>query len=100
MRRWGLWAAAVVLAAGCNMGNQGGLPQPGDEVRPSITQPIDWKAGEKGSLWVDLKATNASGSRRLGFNASPKNNPVATIQFYDAEGNPMTTQEVELAERC
>jgi hypothetical protein len=100
MRKW-LWLVAVVAtAAGCGSGGSG-LPQPGDTIRPGLTQTINWKAGEKAELWVDLQATNAQGkSRRLSHQATAKN-PVAKIIFYDAEqqviGDPL---DLELSVRC
>jgi hypothetical protein len=70
-------------------------------VQPGLTQKIDWKAGERGSLWVDLRATNSAGqARRLGFNASPVQNPVASIQFFDQANQPLDQLVIELTERC
>lgn len=97
--RLGLGVTLFVVV-GC-FRSSAGLPQPGDHVQPGLTQRIDWKASERGSLWVDLRATNTAGqARRLGFNASPRHNPVASIQFFDQADQPLAKLVIELKERC
>ncbi len=101
MGKWARWlAVALIAAAGCGFSSD--LPRAGDEVKPALTDPIKWKAGQdRGSLWVDLQATDASGkSRRLGFRASPTHNPVANIEFFNADDRPIHTTSVELNQRC
>ncbi len=101
MGKWTRWlAVALVGVAGC--GYSSDKPRPGDEVKPALTDLIRWKAGQdRGSLWVDLQATDTSGkSRRLGFRASPTHNPVAHIEFFNADDRPIHTTSVELSQRC
>ena len=97
MRKYGTWVGIVLLLTGCSQG----LPRPGDAVAPRLTQPVNWTAGEKGELWVDLAATDASGiARRLSFAASPVENPIVTVTFYDGQGGLVGEEEVELSQRC
>ena len=97
MRKYWVWPGVFLLLVGCSQG----LPGPGDTVAPRLTQPINWTAGEMGELWVDLAATNASGnSRRLSFAASPVENPIATVAFFDGQGSLVGEEEVELSQRC
>ena len=78
-----------------------GLPQPGDKVSPRLVQEIEWTPGQQGPLWVELAATSESGkTRRLGFQASPKENPIALVRFYDSANDLIRPLEVELSQRC
>ncbi len=91
-------AAMLILVAGCGYS---GLPQSGDVVSPAIVQGINWTAGKHGEIWAELSARDALGnSRRLGFAASPVNNPVANVVFYGADGKSVGQDQVELTERC
>ena len=99
MARWSIMAVAVILAtAGCS---DPSLPRPGDTVSPLIVGMSNWNAGERAALQVALVATNWTGkSRELSFFASPENNPVAQIQFYDGGNQVVESLDVELSERC
>ena len=100
MRNRMLLTGSVVLLSGC-MANFSQLPQAGDTVAPRLARPLTLKAGDVSEIWVDLAATNASGAmRRLGFAASPNHVPVATLTFFDAQGEMLGEQEVALSERC
>ena len=88
----------TLLLAGCG---QGDMPLPGDVVAPRLTEAVAWNAGGETNLFVELAATNDAGeSRRLGFAASPVNNPVASVVFYDEAGGQICSEKVELSQRC
>jgi hypothetical protein len=93
---WPVFGVALMVT-GCG---GPGVPQPGDQVKPAFSQNIDWEAGQKGELWVRLQATNTEGKTRgLSFPASRKN-PVAVVQFYDQNQQRLSSEDVELSERC
>jgi len=99
MREWFVLSVAVVcMAAGCS---DSGMPGPGDTVSPRIVDPLNWSAGQTGMLRVELHAKNKTGQlRRLGFAVSPTTNPVAQVQFFDADGQAIELLDVELSKRC
>ena len=99
MTRVVLLSLGLLILVGCFSGNR--LPGPGDTVAPRIVQPINWLAGEMGEIYVDLSAKNEGGNvRQLGFAASPVENPVASVVFYDATGAVVAEEDVELSQRC
>ena len=100
MRNLMFVTGSVVVVCGCFLSSSQ-LPRAGDTVAPRLARPLTLKAGKVSEIWVDLTATNASGtSRRLGFSASPTDDPVATLTFFDAEGKTLGEEEVRLSERC
>ena len=102
MRKWvPLLVAVMTLAAGCGEQSLPSLPQPGDTVSPRIVGTGQWKPGGNVNLRVVLEATDEMGnSRQLGFEASPKINPVAEVQFLDGGDQIVESIEVELSKRC
>ncbi|MER3417277.1 MAG: hypothetical protein C4297_13865 [Gemmataceae bacterium] len=92
-----LMSSASILV-GCSSSSD--FPQPGDTVKPSLTRPIAWVAGQKGELWADVRAITPQGqSRRLSFRASP-NNPIARVTFYAQDGSLLEENVYELGTRC
>ncbi|MBI85169.1 MAG: hypothetical protein CMJ81_18395 [Planctomycetaceae bacterium] len=97
MRKSLLLAGGLLLLVGCSQG----LPRAGDTVMPRLVRSLSLMAGEKSELWVELTAKADSGpSRRLGFSASPHEDPVATLAFYNAQGGLVGEEEVHLSLRC
>ena len=98
MRRLLCVTAVLATLVGCNTN---GLPGPGDIVSPNLVRPVNWTAGKSGEVWAELSAKSKSGvERRLSFAASPVNNPIASVVFYNAEGDTIGGDEVELSQRC
>ena len=98
MRRIILSLAVLLVIAGCS--NQG-LPRSGDTVAPNLVRPLVFKEGKAAELWVELAATTESGaSRRLSFSASPSEDPIATVAFFDADGEQIGVEEIALSQRC
>ena len=98
MKKRVILCGMLLLLAGCSSQV---FPRPGDTVSPRLAQPVKWTAGKMGELWVDLAATSESGStRRLGFSASPTENPIASVAFFDAGGALIGEEKVELSQRC
>ena len=95
----GLLGITVSAMIGCSQ--RAAMPREGDTVAPRLVQNIKWRPGEEGELWVELTATaDGEETRSLSFAASPQNNPVAEINFFAADGQPIGSERVEIAERC
>lgn len=91
----------VLVALGVGYANPG-LPHSGDTVAPRLIREVKWTPGKKVYLWVELAAFDRYGRepRRLSFDASRKENPVALVDFRDVDGKPLKSFEVELSHRC
>lgn len=97
MRKFMLLAGGLILLVGCSQG----FPRAGDTVMPRLVRSLSLMAGEKSELWVELIAkADSSPSRRLGFSASPHEDPIATLAFYNAQGGLVGEEEVRLSVRC
>jgi hypothetical protein len=97
-----LTAALTALAVLPGCSGDGGPLRRGDTVTPAFAADIDWTAGERGELYVRLRAKNQDGSaaRYLGFAGYANDkHPIATITFYHGD-QPQPPIDVALSERC
>ena len=102
MKRHFVWLAALLIfAAGCEMRNSY-LPQAGDRVAPDLVSRVNWQQGRTGKLRMRITATDAQGDERmLGFEAlGDWKNPTADVEFFDADGALIDTQQVDFNHRC
>jgi len=73
---------------------------PGDRVEPRLVEEIHWTPGRRGSLEVEITATDKSGELRLlDYEAVGEANPVAEINFLDGDLNYHSLKYVKLADR-
>lgn len=87
-----------LLAAGCA---NSGVPQAGDTVSPQLVGDAKWQPGTGQYVTVRIAATDPSGvTRSLGFFMPSSTNPVAEIEFFDADGEPIDSKEQTLSHRC
>ena len=97
MRKFMLLVGGLILLVGCSQG----FPRAGDTVMPQLVKSPSLAAGQKSELWVELIAqADSSPSRRLAFSASPNEDPIATLTFYNAQGSLVGKEEVRLSQRC
>ena len=97
MRKFMLLVGGLILLVGCSQG----FPRAGDTVMPRLVTSPSLAAGQKIELWVELIAkADSSPSRRLAFSASPNEDPIATLAFYNAQGGLVGKEEVRLSQRC
>ena len=93
---WGF--GLLVLASGCV---ESGVPQAGDTVSPQFIGEANWQPGTGEYVNVRLAATDTSGrTRMLGFFKPSSKNPVAEIEFFGADGEPIGSAEQTLSHRC
>ena len=97
MRKFMVLVGGLILLVGCSHG----FPRAGDTVMPRLVTLPSLAAGQKSELWGELiaKADSSSG-RRLAFSASPNEDPIATLTFYNAQGSLVGKEEVRLSQRC
>ena len=73
----------------------------GDTVSPSLLPNAVWQPGGGTTLSVALTATNTSGqTRSLGFFTSRSENPVAEVNFFNADGKEIGSTKKTLSHRC
>ncbi len=93
---WGF--GLLLLASGCI---ESRLPQAGDTVSPQLSGEAKWQPGTGENVTVQITATDTSGrTRALGFFTPSSKNPVAEIEFFDADGESIGSAEKTLSHRC
>jgi hypothetical protein len=98
-----LMTASVVLAGvlGCGPPPVEGV-RAGDTVKPILSGPVYWTAGQTGRLGARLVAQSPGDGRwrALNFLRGVSANPVATITFFKGEEQLGSPVETVLAHRC
>ena len=93
---WGL--GLLLLASGCAESTG---PRAGDTVSPQLVGNASWQPGTGRNVTVQIAATDTSGrTRALGFFMPSSMNPVADIEFFDADGESIGSEEKTLSHRC
>lgn len=88
----------LLLVSGCADSR---VPRAGDVVTPKLVGNAQWRPGTRQNIGVRLEATGTSGrTRALGFFVPDSTNPVAHVEFFDADGELIGLEEATLSHRC